>query len=761
VTLNPIFNMCLTGDMSLEELIRQLYPARNWALAHDLDIEYANHQETPTLAWAMVPVLVGSGVTHLVKSVLPYECPWAERLEEPPVYWWEGPDGSQILVRFRNGDYVEGRFVLQGLRATNTALHDSIIPRYEALGDVYPFDAAALVGCYGDLAPDSHELPARKAATIAAYNAQDWDYPKLINASHKRFWDDVEEQITVRGAQVPVLKGDYGTSWEAWPACLARDFAGWRRAQERAAIADKLVALVSRLNRQRYEGQRENLARGWDNLVYLADHAWNGANDANRELNAALRHQWQVAANTSFDHVVSKGLAAVAEKVPTEDASRILVFNSLGWPRTGTVTITGTPADAHIVDVASGQHVPTQPDGDTLRIEARDVPAVGYRVLEVRESGAPPSSEPDAWKASAHRLEGRFYAVEVSPVTGGIVSLYDKVRGQELVDSDSPYHANQCLYLSDGIEHTPQAATVEVEEGGAVFGRLIVRAGLKNTQMTTTITLYTHIDRIDIRNEVSKQATTEKQELHFAFPFDVPGHRYRLEAPGAIIDPSEDLRPGAGQAYNAVRHFVDVFNDDFGITLSSIDSGLVEFGHRTTLEDPVAPDPENSTVLALVMDNVIDWNESIRDQAGVNEFVFRFSLRSHDGGFDPVAAVRSGWEANDELEAVSLSTGQKAEDGLPPDVHRFLKLAPDNVILTSMKVAEEEGLIIRLWECAGQDTVATVEPSGLGSLREAQATDLLERTTGTLSVGNGQVEVPVSALGLSTIRLLFNTDSRH
>ncbi|MCK4375537.1 MAG: hypothetical protein KAX19_09415, partial [Candidatus Brocadiae bacterium] len=102
ITLNPFFNMCLTADMGLEELIRHFYPARAWAVQHGLELAYANHQETPTLTWAMAGVLAGCGVGHLVKSILPHECPWVGRLAEPPIFRWEGPDGSRVLVRRRN-----------------------------------------------------------------------------------------------------------------------------------------------------------------------------------------------------------------------------------------------------------------------------------------------------------------------------------------------------------------------------------------------------------------------------------------------------------------------------------------------------------------------------------------------------------------------------------------------------------------------------------------------------------------------------------
>ena len=61
----------------------------------------------------------------------------------------------------------------------------------------------------------------------------------------------------------------------------------------------------------------------------------------------------------------------------------------------------------------------------------------------------------------------------------------------------------------------------------------------------------------------------------------------------------------------------------------------------------------------MAMGNIYDANEAIRDQAGEEEFLFRFSLRGHAGGFDAAAAVHFGWEDNNPLEVVGLSAGQQ------------------------------------------------------------------------------------------------------
>jgi alpha-mannosidase len=237
----------------------------------------------------------------------------------------------------------------------------------------------------------------------------------------------------------------------------------------------------------------------------------------------------------------------------------------------------------------------------------------------------------------------------------------------------------------------------------------------------------------------------------------VPGCDCRYETPGAIINPQADYLPGAGRAVTAVRHFVDVFNDGYGVTLLQADTGLVQFGHRTSAEDPLDLDRTRGTVLSMALENTFDWHEAARDQAGTSGFVFRYSLRGHGGGFDPVAAVRFAAEGSDgageQLPVARLAAGQGGD--LPAGNHSFLTVTPQNVILTTLKIGEEEGLIARLWECAGRDVQAEVTTSGLGPLHGAAQTDLMERNDQPLATAGDAVKIPVPARGLATLRLLF------
>jgi hypothetical protein len=113
--------------------------------------------------------------------------------------------------------------------------------------------------------------------------------------------------------------------------------------------------------------------------------------------------------------------------------------------------------------------------------------------------------------------------------------------------------------------------------------------------------------------------------------------------------------------------------------------------------------------------------------------------------------VRFGWEDNSELEARVLPAGQKGS--LSALRHSFLGVEPRHVVAFTLKPAEEEGTLLRLWECSGRDCEAEVDVSGLGVLRAACSCDHLERDGQPLPLVDGRVKVSLPARGLASVRL--------
>lgn len=753
ITLNPFYNMCLTQCVSLEELLRQFSIAGRLAQQHNLPLLYANAQETPTLAWAAASLLASCGVEYLVKALLPYECPWVERYTEPPLFRWLAPDGKGVYLRRRNQDYIEAAFLLKGLRQTNTSLHEQIIPAYEALAERYPFDAIALLGVHGDLCADSWRQVAVKAHTIQQYNAQGWQYPRLVNASQAQFWQHITQQVAQEGLQLECTQGDTGTSWDAWPSSLAHLAAGWRQAQRQARQADLLLALHTPAAPAEDAALQSICQQAWMNLIYLSDHAWNGENEANRHLNTNLRQQWVSKAQQGFEQVSSTSLQRLAQRIPTNESPALLVFNSLGWQLSQCTPLPAGSQGNGWQDAESGQPAQTQTTtgGDVLLL-AEQVPALGYRVYipTARSSQSQPTWN---WHPEPGVLDGAFYRLQIDPHSGALSSLWDKQRNLELVNS-SHYHLNQAIYTSNGKTHRSRLEAWQPGDKGELFGELHVHTRFKGAQLVTTYRLHQTLNQLDITNRLEKEPASERQELDFAFPFALPGCQVRYEAPGVIIDPQRELLPGAGAAVIATRHLVDLFNQQCGVSFCQLDSYLVKFGEHPITADLSQVDPHDGLMFAVATQNCLDWHEAIRNQAGCRSFVFRYHLRNHDGGFDPTSALRFSESMQHSLGAVTLPPRQAGD--LPAHQHSFLSVSPATVHLTVLKQADSAGVIVRLWEIAGQDTQVTLDVRGLGELSAAALTDPLERDQFPLPVQHNQVQFPIKARSFQSVRLQFN-----
>src|ERR1017187_5700959 len=97
VYISPFLNNTLWGFQSLESAIRSFYPARRLEKEWGIPLDYAEHIELPSLPWGVASILSGCGVRWLLIPFLDYDSTFS-KLKNPPLFNFEGPDGSQIRV---------------------------------------------------------------------------------------------------------------------------------------------------------------------------------------------------------------------------------------------------------------------------------------------------------------------------------------------------------------------------------------------------------------------------------------------------------------------------------------------------------------------------------------------------------------------------------------------------------------------------------------------------------------------------------------
>jgi alpha-mannosidase len=358
-------------------------------------------------------------------------------------------------------------------------------------------------------------------------------------------------------------------------------------------------------------------------------------------------------------------------------------------------------AGDHVRD-ASGEPVRSQRLRTGALAFVADVPALGAARFTLHQDG--PDLPGDVVAEGARLSNGRLEVV-VDETTGGIRSLRHPASPENLVDTASGLGLNEYLYVAGRTPDDPQRngpVRIEVTEGGPLVGALRIESKAPGCwHLARELRLMAGQDRLEIINVVHKQRVFDPEGVHFAFPLRVPRGEVRLDVAWGMVRPERDQLPGACRNYFTVQRWVDVSNDDYGVTLATIDAPLVEIG--AIRADPIAVGwierlEPSSTLYSYVMNNYWETNY-LAGQEGPT--TFRYALRPH-GPFDAAATWRFGVERSQPLIAIPAGTATP----VPPPP---LRVEARDVVVTSLRPsADGEALMIRLFNPSELPRAATL-----------------------------------------------------
>jgi hypothetical protein len=546
----------------------------------------------------------------------------------------------------------------------------------------------------------------------------------LISATLPMFFEAVERAYPV----LATLRGDFGHSWDLWPVTLARYAADERTGEHALLAAEALLALSG--NAGAIAATREERERAEWNWIMLADHAWNGSDEANRNVNAELRRKWSEELNSLARDMTQRAWAAAGLTIGWDS---VTVFNSLSAPRADLVRLETPKAVAELK--LGAKDIAVQVAGEdgkqVLYWVSPTIDGFGFDTFQtVSRAGKFPRTM--VLRATPTELDGPRYRLLVDSATGGIASLFYKPTGRELLAPGSKYTIGQTVFF-DGREHRLSNVKSEVEAIGPVLARLKITGSTEGIDVATHVTIYAELDRVDFDIRIHKPVTTQEQRLTQMFPVLGPSDVERVETVGAVerpeFQPDGDLLPGADPNRFVVQGFVDASaTTGSGVAVAPIES----FALRRDLG--------GFTFEALGNDQ--NYKESAHDQHRVTDFRFRYSLRAHAGGYDNAETVAWSRAVATPLVAAFGSLPNRATSTVALDPRRAIGLA--------FKPAEEKGYILRIQETAGRSGAIEIRVPGY---REVVLTDLLERDQRRLDIHDGRVTANLKANGFSTFRL--------
>ena len=651
--LNGLYANLLTGLASATEMNHFTEYARSFTATYSLPITTALVSDVPGFTWGIVPTLAQSGVKYFSISPNPSDRigytleNWGDR----PFYWKSQSGKEKILTWVARESYAsfhEGDLTKLG--------DEKIFTLIRKLDDLdYPYEIVQLpytVG--GDNGPPDPNL----SDFVKRWNDR-YSAPRLIIATHEQLFTEFERRY---GSSLPTYGGDFTPYWEDGAASSSFETALNRQAANRLIQAEAVWAMRSPAG-----FPSDDFGSAWRNVILYDEHTWGAHNSISAPDSSFVKEQWENKRRFATDaDSLSKVLlmkAAAGEPKSKKGETGIDVYNTNSWERTDVLYLTAEQSATGdlVVDVA-GNPVPSQRlSSGELAIFVKEIPSMSSRRLIVQKGAA---HSPGAVGISGNTVENTHLSVAVNPNTGVISSLEWKRNGLQLANQREGGGLNEYIYIPGTDPKDAKRVTnvkVSVKEKGKLVSSLLVEADAPGCRkFSYEVRVLDGINRVDIINRLDKEAIRTKEGVHIAFPFSVSQGQLRYDVAHGIVRPEEDQLPGACKNFFSVQSWVDVSNEQRGITWATPDAPLIEIGTITAEKRWLKETDNAQNFFSYVMNNY--WHTNYKaDQEGM--ITFRYALQPH-GELLIEDVVRFGMGQREPLIAVAAVGPAKVDNSL-------------------------------------------------------------------------------------------------
>jgi hypothetical protein len=704
IDLNAIYSNTLTGLCTSRELIQLLEPARRIAGQCGVDLTSAMVSDIPGWTWGLVPVLAQSRVKYLSLGnnnghrVGTMNREWADK-----PFWWVSQSGEDSVLCWVHGKGYSYFHTGLGYEQLKKVLTEEKIHAYvnQLAAGNYPYDMVILRYNIGS---DNGPVDPSLIPTVKSWNDR-YLTPRLVISTVTEAFGIFEKKY---GQELSSFSGDLTGYWEDGAYSSAFETAMNRRNASRLEQAEVLSTMN---NRASYPGNE--FRQAWKQVLLFDEHTWGSWNSISEPFSPFTLQQWDIKRSFALRaDTLSRELLndALPQEVTNEDGAwAISVYNTTSWERIGLVTLPqgAFPEGFSQVKDKDGNISPVQvlKSGEAVFL-ATDVPPMGSKIYYQDSKPAKPVQIEESGKNS---LENEDFILEIDPVNGAVSRIYDKILKKELVDRAVLPGINAYYYVSGRDPSQPlqvDMIKVKVMESGPVISSLLVVAQPPGSiYLSREIRLIHGLYQIEIINRINKTGILEPEGVHLAFPFHIPEGIIRYDLGYAVCRAEEDQLPGACRNYITVENWVDVSNQQYGITWVSPDAPIIEVGQISTDATVVGWTEKlqsTRTFYSYVMNNYWETNYKASQEG---EFVFRYTLLPH-AEFDAVQSERKAVEQRQPLIAVPPRPDSRATRLFPLWDH------PSVNLMNIRPSADEKGTCITLFNSSLQR--ASVEPRMLG-----------------------------------------------
>ncbi len=714
-----------------------LYSARYFKEKFGDSVKIGWNPDSFGYTWNMPQFYLNAGYDAFITQKIG----WNETTVFPHrVFWWEAPNGSRILTYFPF-DYV-----------------NTIEDPYQIVDWLRQFEAntgfekmMVLFGVGDHGGGPSLEMMSR----IDHLKTLDI-FPTIEFGNAGTYLDWLHSQNL---ASLPVLDDELYLEYHQGTYTTQANMKKLNRKSEVLLTNAEKFSTLSTLYGNTYHSQ--DLEEAWRKVMFNQFHdILPGSGIRETYLDATEKYQ---EAETIGNVELTRGITSLGNEVNTstiKGGAPVHVFNQLSWSRNDIAMLQlpfGDTSSYSMFDT-KGNELATQTIRNdkynrTMMFRVDSVPSVGYATYVLKKQATTVTTAPLA--ITKNTLENEFFKITVDTETGWIKSIVDKRNGKELLAGPG----NRLQLLEDkpkawdawnvgltGVEFPSTFRSITIAEEGPV--RIVLRItrdylkpgvqkdfpteNFPSTFFTQDIILYAGVDRIDFKTDVDWWES--KTMLKVAFPLTVSDTSATYEIPYGTIKRTtqwRDIWDSAKVEVPAMR-WADLSNQEYGVSLLNNS----KYGYDV-----------KGSVLRLSLLRSPEWPDPTADRG---KHSIEYSLFPHAGRVEQSKATERGYEFNYPL----LTTMGTIHKGKLPLTRSFVQLTPDNLVLTSIKKAEDsDAWMVQWYDAKGIDSDALLTlPQTPSSVVQS---NFIEENGIPLQSAKNSVKVKTEKNSIITIKVIF------
>lgn len=679
-----------TNITSGESLIRQFMTGKKFIMDEfGYDSKLFWLPDSFGISGALPQIMKGCGIEYFMNAKLHWQYNGGDPLPHS-VFMWKGIDGTELLTTI-----ISGYAAMTNPSAIINQWHmnhekENIPVR------LFPFGH----GDGGGGATRAHLEYLRRERNLEGM-------PKVTQAAPNEFFEYVKENCPPEKKYVGELyysshRGSYTSQAKTKKLNRQSEYA-LREAEMWCALFDKKEA-------------KSNIDSLWKTLLFNQFH------DILPGTSITKVHE---ITEKELSEVVSEAKALAENStsaVISDRADSITVFNSLSWDRRVKIEL----PDGY----TSVEGYPSQKIGGKYFAQV-EVPACGYKSFKLgngtgaeEKTGGELILENDLIRAE---FNGR----------GEIISVVDKETDTEYLDAPSnvfrmyrdmpmffdAWDIDSC-YEKDEVD-MGNSVSVMPQYRGAVASGLVVKRSFGKSAMTQTISIEKGSKCIRFDTEVDWQETHRLLKVDFNTNINTDEMLSETQF-GYVKRPTHKNRQYDADRFEVCQHKWSVLAEGKrgAAVLNDCKYGISADGGRmslTLLKSSVRP--------------------AFKADKGVHHFTYSFM--PFGGAFVDSDVVRNAYELNCPVIVRKGYADEKS----------FLKVSEDNVIIDTVKMAEDGSgdLIVRMYESKNTHTVCKL--SADFDIKEAYITDMLENKSEKAKCEGNEISLQMRAFEIVTLRL--------